>query len=415
RLNLALIDLNENKSAQARKSLEEIARLYPRFSDPHYHLAFLDYEGGNYRGALSHIDRAIELEKTSEYYLARARILEKIPGKTAQLQETYRSLLQDFPNLSASDREQVRTKMSRLANGDARALSPLEMPAVDPVRVFRHRDLIIYQEKNRIVAAKIGSERPQYIQTFSGPIMDSNQSYWVYVALRNEVITLDPTTGEIVDRWEIANVCRLLGDLGDMAVVTGSCGTGKESALKHLGKSAEDRLLSPRDFNAVSPGTFYYAGGFYQAAKTGNAQTMTRINWEGESVKAMLPVTSIIGLERQDSALVLATADALLVLDPDTLEVDKRTKMAVRSLEKTDNHLFIASGNELHQWKDGKLSAAIRLPAPVRDGQTIHAIGDDRILYIGTDGALRLLDTTGKVLWKENPGKFDSRLLSVYY
>ena len=128
RLNLALIDLNANEVGRARKSLEEMVKMYPSFSDPHYHLSYLDYEDGRYTQALNHINKAIELETTVQYHKAKARILEKMPGQRVALEKTYRTLLQDFPALEDEDRKDIRQKLARLSSGESRTSSPMEMP-----------------------------------------------------------------------------------------------------------------------------------------------------------------------------------------------------------------------------------------------------------------------------------------------
>ena len=73
------------------------------------------------------------------------------------------------------------------------------------------------------------------------------------------------------------------------------------------------------------------------------------------------------------------------------------------------------SGKQLHSLESGEIVKSINLPVAARPGQSLHALPEGRLLYIGQDGSLRLIDSEGKVLWKEVPGKFDSKLLSVYY
>tara|TARA_B100001939_G_scaffold105710_3_gene91387 strand:+ start:14923 stop:18498 length:3576 start_codon:yes stop_codon:yes gene_type:complete len=416
RLNLALIDLNSNQEDRARKSLEEMARMYPNFSDPHYHLSFLEFESGNYRAALNHIDRAIELETTVQYHKARARILEKMPGQRVALEKTYRTLLQDFPDLSDQDREEVRQKLSRLSNGQARALSPMALPAVEPIKVVRHRDMIIYIEKTRVVAARLGSESPAYIRNFDGQILDGLQDYWIYVALRNRVISLDPVTGEVVDQWDMPNVCRLLGADGNVAAITGnSCGPGKELELKALGSTSDERILAPRDFKAGSGGRFYYAGGFYHSASSGGKTTITRISFDGSSVSETHSIPGVLSIKSHDGDLLVSHSQGVLFLDPDDLEESSRLSLKLDWLEVENGAIYAMSGTNLHRLESGEIVKTIKLPAAARPGESIHALPKNKLMYIGVDGTLRLIDDSGKLLWQENPGKFDSRLLSVYY
>ncbi|MEQ8353787.1 MAG: tetratricopeptide repeat protein [Leptospiraceae bacterium] len=416
RLNLALIDLNSNEVSRARKALEDMVRMYPNFSDPHYHLSFLDFESGNYRAALKHIDKAIELETTADYHKARARILEKMPGQRAALEKTYRSLLQDFPGLPEEDRKEVRLKLSRLSSGEARTLSPMEMPAVDPVKVVRHRDLVIYIERNRVVAAPLGSETPVYIRKFAAPILDGAQDYWIYVAFRNQIISLDPLTGETVDQWEMPNTCRLLGADGKMAAITGtSCGAGKEKELRALGDTAEQRILSPQNFVSSSNGTFYYSGGFYHSAPSGGKVTLTKVSFEGESLTSTHSVQDVLSIHARNGDLLVAHKKGVLFLDEDDLEESSRLTLKLDWLDMAGETIYAMSGKQLHSLESGEIVKSINLPVAARPGQSLHALPEGRLLYIGQDGSLRLIDSEGKVLWKEVPGKFDSKLLSVYY
>tara|TARA_Y100001937_G_scaffold1217_3_gene1536 strand:+ start:55072 stop:58647 length:3576 start_codon:yes stop_codon:yes gene_type:complete len=416
RLNLALIDLNANEVGRARKSLEEMVKMYPSFSDPHYHLSYLDYEDGRYTQALNHINKAIELETTVQYHKAKARILEKMPGQRVALEKTYRTLLQDFPALEDEDRKDIRQKLARLSSGESRTLSPMEMPAVEPIKVIRHRDLVIYIEKTRIVAARLGSESPAYVKKFDAPVMDGTQDYWIYIALRNKIISMDPSTGETVDVWEMENVCRLLGADGDLAAVTGqACGAGKETELKMLGLTAEERILSPRNFKAPAGGTYFYANGFYHTATAGNSTTVTKVSFDGESLKKTHPVGAVKALNHQDGSLLLAHAKGVLVLDADDLESSSSLDMTVDWMDGDSDQVFLMSGQKLHVIKAGDIESSFTLPVAARPGKSVHALPESRLIYIGKDGILRLIDEKGKVLWKENPGKFDSRLLSVYY
>ncbi len=416
RLNLALIDLNSNEEARARKSLEDMVRMYPNFSDPHYHLSFLDFESGNYRQALNHIDRAIELETTAEYHKARARILEKMPGQRVALEKTYRTILQDFPSLPDKDREEVRQKLARLSNGQARALSPMALPAVDPVKVVRHRDMIIYIEKTRVVAARLGSESPVYTRRFDAPIMDGLQDYWIYVAFRNRIISLDPVTGETVDQWDMPEVCRLLGADGQVAAITGKgCGPGKELELKALGNTADERILSPRDYKGKEQGTFFYANGFYHSRSSGGKTTITRISFEGESRSEVHGISDVISIKIHDGELLVAHSKGVLFLDPEDLDESASVAMKLDWLEVENGTIYAMSGTNLHQLDSGDIVKTIKLSVAARPGRSIHALPENKLMYIGVDGTLRLIDGSGKLLWQENPGKFDSRLLSVYY
>lgn len=415
RLNLALIDLNADEKQRARKSLEEIARMFPQFSDPHYHLSYMDFESGNYSAALKRIERAIELEKTDQYYLAKARILEKMPGQRVALEKTYRILLQDFPAIADDTRADVRQKLSRLSSGQARALSPLEMPAVAPIQVFRHRDLIIYLEKNRIVAARLGSESPEYIRDFSAPVMHGREDYWIYVAFRNRIESIDPLTGETVDVWDMPDVCRLLGGDGEMAAVTGaSCKPGQEKELRYLDRTADARIISPADHIAPSAGTFHYADGFYHTAPKGNNTVLTRISWKGEGISTELQIKGINGVRRGDTLIVSHSA-GLLYLDADDLEVQESAALPVKGLMEQDGNLIAIEDGKLHFLSSEGVEKTVTLPVKVKDVHSVHFLEDGQLLYVGADGVLRMLDASGKVLWKENPGKFDSRLLSVYY
>ncbi|MCB1171132.1 MAG: tetratricopeptide repeat protein, partial [Leptospiraceae bacterium] len=415
KLNLALIDLNSNKEDRARKSLEEILRIYPRFSDPYYHLSYMDYEKGKFDSALKYINRAIDLEKNEQYYLARARILEKMPGQRVALEKTYRDLIQEFPSLDEKIRSEVRTKLSKLSSGQARALSPLEMPAVDPIRIFRHRNLIIYLEKGRLIAAQMGSESPEYIRNLPAPAVDGLQDYWIYVASRNGIMSIDPLTGETVDVWEMPGVCRLIGGGGQVAAVTGSCTTGKETELKLLGETAEQRIISPRNYSVNSGGTFYFADGFYHIATSGKSSTVTRLVDDGENMSRTLDIAGIKDLKRGSSSLVLSTSTGLVFLDPDDLEISETIKMPVRRLIQQKDRIVAVEDAKMHVLSDGGVERTVTLPVPSANEAGIHLLDGGELLYVGKDGALRMLDTSGKVVWKENPGKFDSRLLSVYY
>lgn len=382
-LNLALMEWNDG-SQKTERALKELTRLYPDFADPYYHLAYLQYERGNYRSALQYIDRALALQKSPEFLFARIEILGKM--KSRQLAVAGRQFLREYPGDERAAR--VRRILATAGQQKDYVEPAMKYPGGrDPVYAFARSFLIV--RKDMIIGVERGTDRVLFRKDIR-PVAHHLEGL-LLVLEKDRLRRFDPETGEELLPIRVAEkACDVAGS-ATRPVLQLQCGR-RPAVFRLADGKAEFTAPAGASLLTVPSGyVVYHARGV----------TLLDKNLQSQAEFTSPAVIDGVVLSDDHKAIIVQTGSELIFLDAESLSKERTVALKGRRALLRPAPLLV-SGRQVELLSgEGKAIATFKLPGDPLNFESISVISSDRISYVDRRRRLILVDKGGRVLLRE--------------
>ncbi len=410
--NMGVMLFNDGILDRAEKTFNQVLDRFPDFNDARYHLSYIYYSRGEFPRAETLMKETIERQPAVRYYSALAQIYEKeyakraIPAIALKLQTVYRDILTKFPSTEIADRSRV--KLQKL-NPDMKILQPYPIEkSADQPPILANGDLI-YSDGQKIICLNSTAKKPRWVVDTHSPVRDILVDRAVHVLVPGKVLIYDSLEGLQISEFVVpVEGKRLIGEFNKIGVESSGPVT-RLTVFDIEGVARIDREGSRNDR------FYYFKGSFYRMSqKPGHKYEMQRLDktLAGDSVKSEIvtegaPAGEVKVFLRDDNLFLFFPARKLVVLNAKTMgpvkDIDlKPENRIILPSSATDKTILPESDQLIVYDEDGQIDETVKLPVPAYSLSSVAEKRDGRLIYVGRDRKVRMIDMEGESKWSVN-------------
>ncbi|MBE7440706.1 MAG: tetratricopeptide repeat protein [Spirochaetales bacterium] len=399
--NLGVMQANERKGAEAKRIYQELIASYPDFPDAPYQLAYLHFEAGEWDQAEAMLKKCVQIDSDPLYLYALSQVYEKQrqgggPEVTRKLRDTYQEIIQRYPDSAYA--QEARTAL-RTLNPDSRIVQ--DYPAGRSTLLPRLFNADLYQVDGNGLRVMAASSKQERYQIHQPGIIDFEPGAVLQILTAKSLRLHDGLSGQ------------LLREIGAPAGARSILGSALRPAVAAMEKNRPvvyqySDKGEPLARHEGQPGsTFYDSGGRIFELHSGPASRLVAIDTAEE-----LTFKEKVRLEVGELFLAVS-ATKVYVLDGQTLKIKEEIAHKGGSVHLSGPRIFLTENLQTAVYDgSGKSLARFELPIRPAGAGSLSLAGED-LLYLGSDGNLRLIDQKGKARWEFPASR--SAAFTLYY